>query len=158
MGHRQSLASPRVNCHIHQGSKTIWRSLFNFCGMCVVFLLLPSEGGEGGAGEVGAGTRKRGEGRAEGRREDLAILNTPPHLAIPVHYVSFWRFGSIIYLKQAPLMWRFRCITYLKHAPSCGDSGTSYILITPAHFAIPVHHIPSTFPFINLAILVHHIS
>ena len=45
----------------------------------------------------------------------IYILNTPPHLAIPV-------------------------FIQLKHAPSFGDSGSSHILHTPPHVAIPVHH------------------
>ena len=38
---------------------------------------------------------------------------------------------------------RFRIIIYILNltAPSCGDSGSSYILNTAPHLAIPVHHI-----------------
>ena len=39
-------------------------------------------------------------------------------------------------------IWRFRLIIYIIYlTPSFGDSGSSYVLITPAHFAIPAHHI-----------------
>ena len=44
------------------------------------------------------------------------ILNTPPHVAIQVHDISYTSssFGDPMF------------ITYLKHAPSFGDSGSSY--------------------------------
>ena len=45
------------------------------------------------------------------------ILNTPPHVAIPVH----------------PYM--------LSTPPSLGDSSYSYMFNTPPHMALPVHHI-----------------
>ena len=45
------------------------------------------------------------------------------------------------YIKYS-LLWRFRFNTYLTHAPPpFGDSGSSYILNTAPHLAIPVRHI-----------------
>ena len=97
------------------------------------------------------------------------VLNTAPHVAIPssLSYIHntpcHWRFLFIIYL-QHPLIWRFRfviClrhgpsfgdsvfIIYLKHALSFGDPGISYILNTPLHLAILVHHISTTLPAIG---------
>ena len=37
-----------------------------------------------------------------------------------------------------PLLLRFPFITYLEHAPSFGDNGSSYMLNTPPHLAIPI--------------------
>ena len=72
-------------------------------------------------------------------------VNTTPHLAIPVHVASStralsWRFRFIIYLEHAPSVERCGFIIYLEHAPSCGDAGSSYIINTPPHVAIQVHH------------------
>ena len=89
-------------------------------------------------------------------------MNTPPPLAIPVQqyiyiyihiytyyidvciYIYIYIMYTYIYTYiKYSLLWRFRFNTYLTHAPPppFGDSGSSYILNTAPHLAIPVRHI-----------------
>ena len=65
----------------------------------------------------------------------IHILNTPPHLAIPVHHVRYHAplFGRFI----ISLQHRFRFIIHLNNAPLLGDSVSSYILNMPRQLAIP---------------------
>ena len=57
-----------------------------------------------------------------------------------------WRFRFIIDLKHTPSpIGRFRFIIYPRHAPSFNHKSqtrpSSYVLSTPLHLAIPIHHI-----------------
>ena len=98
------------------------------------------------------------------------ILNTPHHLAIPVH---------LFICHTQPIMWRFRFIITLQHAPSVGDSGSrcnhlkgapsisaagsSYVLNTPpplnSRFRFIMHlkhsHLVRRF---NLIIYLKHVA
>ena len=88
-------------------------------------------------------------------------LNTPPHLATPVHHAHWtrpliwWnhhisttrslirRLRFSIYVQHTP-SFGLSCSFYLKHVPPFGDSGSSYILNTRPHLEIPVQHISTT--------------
>ena len=72
------------------------------------------------------------------------LINTPRHVAIPVHHISttrllIWRFWFLITSTTRLLIWRFLLIIYLAHAFSFGDCGSSYILNTPPRLATPAH-------------------
>ena len=80
------------------------------------------------------------------------ILNTPPHLSIPVHHILNTPLRLAIPVHHTPPH-----VTI--PVPSFGDPGLSCILSTAPHLAIPVHqmsYILDTPP--HLAIPVHHMS
>ena len=77
-----------------------------------------------------------------GDSSSSCILNSPAHLAVPVHHVS----------KMRPLLWRS---SYMLDTPPRSRFRSSYIVSTPPpvaisanHISMGAHHVLQTSPFL----------